>query len=86
MEIILLWLRKVPGTSSHHSFIPLSENKSQNFSYIIWSESILGTVVTMAYVFEGVDIGEMPPQSYVAAMYDGNWFIVLVLECSSKHI
>ncbi len=69
--------KTVPGTRSHHKFVPINTDEMKIFcvSFDDESRSTKVSITGITMLTTTVDINTVRPGVYVAAEYDDNWYI-----------
>ena len=74
--------KTIPGTRSHHAFIPSNDGKIK-MSRISGEIDLLAEPLAVANF--NVDIESIPPGAYLACIYDSKWYIGMVLDLSVEN-
>ncbi len=81
-------VQTVPGTRSHHRFVPLDENTLKIFRLSCDDKGTVVHVSPVAAQHEVKTISSIPDLhlgQYVAVVYDSDWFIGCITERSDEH-
>ena len=72
-------IQTIPGTRSHHRFVPVSHNCLQ---LSLLSADVVYTTAKVSSDPDtyDIDIGQLQPGMYIAAVYDGQWYVGCILE------
>ena len=73
------------GTRSHHCFVPTSETELNMKRLSADSHYTVASISTQSPRAEIISFKQLPPGKYVACVYDREWYVGCIVECSEQH-
>ena len=78
-------VQTVPGTRSHHRFVPIDGNKLKMFRLSSDDTSTTVNISSNEQQAPDVNMNDLHPGQFVCVIYDAEWYIGCIMERSDEH-